>query len=93
MSLELVRCLDCSLVYAPYPESSARLAELYAEADYDSSDEADAAAATYARELAKLPGFDRVPRESACDIGAGNGALLTHFAEMGFDLRSVSSPQ
>lgn len=84
MCLRLVHCADCDLVYAPSPPSAEYLSTAYAEADYDSSQEAQAAARTYAQAL--RPYVDKLPgRQAAVDVGAGSGPLLPWLRESGFN--------
>jgi hypothetical protein len=47
MCHQLLRCKDCSLVFASNPPSVANLAQAYHEAAYDSSEEASDAAKSY----------------------------------------------
>jgi SAM-dependent methyltransferase len=83
MSLRMVVCPGCDLLYAPRVPSRSFLDNAYAETEYDSDLEARYAAASYAESLRGLLG--RLPdRESALEIGSGNGAFLTHLREMGF---------
>jgi SAM-dependent methyltransferase len=83
MRLRMVVCPGCDLLYAPRIPSSSFLADAYAETEYDSDMEARYAAASYAESLRGL--LERLPdRESALEIGAGNGSFLTHLLEMGF---------
>jgi len=83
MRLRLVRCKSCDLVYAPTFPSSEQLHRAYAEAAYDSSEEADCAAETYAKILAPHIKEEHL-RGAAVDIGAGNGALLPALKKLGF---------
>lgn len=83
MSLRMVVCPGCDLLYAPRIPSSSFLADAYAETEYDSDIEACHAAASYAGALRSL--LERLPdRESALEIGAGNGSFLSHLRQMGF---------
>jgi 2-polyprenyl-3-methyl-5-hydroxy-6-metoxy-1,4-benzoquinol methylase len=83
MRLRLVRCESCGLVYAPTLPSPGQLHCAYAEASYDSSEEAHCAARTYARILASHLEKEHL-RGAAVDIGAGNGALLPLLRQLGF---------
>ena len=47
MCHEMVRCLNCDLVYVTVPPDKLKLSEAYHAADYDSSEEALDAAETY----------------------------------------------
>ena len=83
MSLRMVVCPVCDLLYAPHVPSADFLANAYADTGYDSSAEADYAAADYAAALSSSLG--QLPdRASALEIGAGNGALLAHLRALGF---------
>jgi SAM-dependent methyltransferase len=83
MSLRLVCCKNCDLVYAPSPPSEHFLQAAYTEAGYDSHVEAWHAARTYADALEKnlqnLSG-----RNAAIDIGTGSGPLLPYLLNKGF---------
>src|SRR3954471_16796217 len=54
MSWRMVRCADCDVVYAAEVPSDNTLVDAYHEADYDSVDEANYAARSYAREIAPV---------------------------------------
>jgi len=83
MRLRMVECASCDLVYAPLPPTFEQLHAAYKEASYDSSEEAEFAAATYARILKPhLP--EKSARTCALDIGAGNGALLPKLHGLGY---------
>jgi SAM-dependent methyltransferase len=83
MSWRMVRCQTCDVAYAVEAPGSATLIEAYHEADYDSSEEADFAARSYGQALA--PFAKALPRrDSAMEIGAGNGAFLAQLIAMGF---------
>ncbi len=84
MCHQLVRCTECDCIYAPTPPKDAHLAQAYAEADYDSSKEACYAAESYASAL-KPYIVAMHKRGVAIDVGAGNGALLPHLDQMGFE--------
>jgi SAM-dependent methyltransferase len=89
MCHRLVRCGACDLVYVATPPAQEELAEAYHQAEYDSSEEANDAAAAYIR--AMRPILDRLPqRISAMEIGAGTGVLLELLHGEGFtDLTGV----
>ncbi|ADK85527.1 Methyltransferase type 12 [Desulfarculus baarsii DSM 2075] len=83
MRHRLVRCLYCDTVYAPSPPPERVLSRAYASADYDSWEEAECAAADYARVIAPL--LKGLPAlGGAVEIGAGNGAFLPHLRRAGF---------
>jgi SAM-dependent methyltransferase len=84
MSWHMVRCAGCDVVYAAEVPSGGSLIDAYHEADYDSVDEANYAARSYAREIS--PAVARLKsRGAAMEIGAGNGAFLTELKKMGFE--------
>lgn len=84
MSWRMVRCAGCDVVYTAEVPSGSALVDAYHEADYDSVDEANYAARSYAREIA--PAAARLKnRGAAMEIGAGNGAFLTELKKMGFE--------
>jgi SAM-dependent methyltransferase len=83
MRLRLVRCRHCELVYAPSVPQTSFLESAYAEAAYDSDEEARCAASSYAKALA--PYIARIrDKQDAVDVGAGNGALLPLLQKHGF---------
>jgi SAM-dependent methyltransferase len=83
MSLRMVVCPGCELLYAPRVPPPEELERAYAGTGFDGAGEARHAAASYAEalraRLAELP-----DRQSALEIGTGNGALLVHLRAMGF---------
>jgi SAM-dependent methyltransferase len=83
LNLRMVVCPACELLYAPRVPPKEYLDQAYAGTGFDAGDEARYAAASYAEalrtRLAELP-----DRQSALEIGAGNGALLAHLKAMGF---------
>jgi SAM-dependent methyltransferase len=83
MSLRMVVCPECELLYAPQIPSADFLTRAYADTGYDSDSEARQAAASYAQALAGR--MDLLPdRTAALEVGAGNGALLFHLRALGF---------
>ncbi len=83
MSYRLLRCTVCETVYAAAAPSAALLAHAYADADYDSSEEATLAADTYIAALA--PAIAALPRRGrALEIGTGTGVLLERLLHAGF---------
>lgn len=83
MSYRLLQCLGCETVYAAAAPPAEMLAHAYAEADYDSSEEATLAADTYAAALA--PAIAALPqRGRALEIGSGTGVLLQRLLDAGF---------
>src|ERR1035437_7072126 len=84
MHLTLVECRGCHLLYASPALTDGFLARAYGEASYDSTEEAQFAARTYAAELPRIVN-DRIPSlGTALEVGSGNGALLAHLKKAGF---------
>lgn len=84
VSLRLVVCPSCELLYAPTAPRAAFLAHAYAEAPFEAAEEADCASASYAAAVAAR--LDRLPaRARALEIGCSNGALLGRLAALGFE--------
>lgn len=83
MHYRLISCPVCDLLYAsPVPESGT-LAKAYAEAAFDSSEEAHYASRTYASFLPNI--IKKIPnRVGAIDIGTGDGAFLEQLLVKGF---------
>jgi len=83
MHLRLLNCPTCGVRYASPVLAPEFLANAYRDAGYDSNDEANYAAATYAGQLDSiLPVIG--DRGIALEIGAGNGAFLPHLRRAGF---------
>lgn len=83
MTLRLVRCKNCDLVYAPNPTPNDDLVAAYMTADYDSSEESKMAAKMFAGSIAEIiPNLDK--SGPAVDVGTGDGALLPFLQEFGF---------
>lgn len=83
MCHRLVQCPTCDLVYANQPPSEDELSRAYHAADYDSSEEANDAAAAYMQ--AMQPTLHRMAhKQSALEIGTGTGVLLEHLSSAGF---------
>ena len=83
MSLRMVVCPGCDLLYAPRVPAAEALAGAYAETGYDSGTEARYAADSYAAALRERLG-ELPDRSAALEIGTGNGALLAHLRAFGF---------
>lgn len=83
MHWRLLECAVCDTVYASPAPAPDAVAAAYAAADFDTAVEAGFAAATYARELARLLD-ERTARHGALDIGTGDGALLRELLRLGF---------
>lgn len=83
MSLRMVECADCGLAYAPRIPTAEMLAIAYGGAAFDSAEEADMAAATYARLInSAVRELDKT--KVAVEIGAGTGAFIVHLRRLGF---------
>lgn len=83
MCHQLVRCDRCDLVYANQPPSEEELSLAYHAADYDSSDEANDAAAAYMQAMQSA--LENIASKvSALEIGTGTGVLLQHLSSAGF---------
>jgi SAM-dependent methyltransferase len=91
MSHRLVRCGDCTTVYAVEGPNPDVLAAVYRDASYDSALEAEMAATTYANILA--PHVALLPRRGALlEIGAGTGVFLARMENAGFQQRIGVEP-
>jgi SAM-dependent methyltransferase len=83
MCHQLLRCPTCDLVYANQPPGEDELAHAYHAADYDSSQEANDAAAAYIRAI--QPTLNAlVRRQSVLEIGTGTGVFLDYLVREGF---------
>jgi SAM-dependent methyltransferase len=91
MSHRLVRCADCTTIYAVEGPSPEILAAVYRDASYDSAVEAEMAATTYADILA--PHVALLPRRGALlEIGTGTGVFLARMEKAGFQTRIGIEP-
>ena len=91
MSHRLVRCSDCTTIYAVEGPSPDILAAVYRDASYDTAVEAEMAATTYANILA--PHVTLLPRRGALlEIGTGTGVFLARMANAGFRTRIGVEP-
>ena len=83
MHSRMVECKGCGMLYANPVLRPEALAEAYKDASFDSGTESRLAAVTYRGilepHLAALPS-----RNSALDIGAGDGAFLEELLALGF---------
>ena len=83
MRFPLALCRECDLVYASQVPDLDWIRAGYRDAGFDAARESSLAAEAYARQLARgLPPAMR--RDSALDIGCGDGAFLRCLREMGF---------
>lgn len=84
MSHAMVRCTCCDLVFVDQPPSQEELAENYHAADYDSSEEAEHAADSYAKAI--RPVLQRLSgrMNDALEIGTGTAAFLARLKDAGF---------
>ena len=83
MCHRLMQCPNCDLVYADQPPGEDELAHAYHVADYDSSEEANDAAASYIRAIKPTLGA-LARRQSALEIGTGTGIFLECLSREGF---------
>ncbi|MDX6464328.1 MAG: hypothetical protein QOE55_8025 [Acidobacteriaceae bacterium] len=83
MHSRMVECKGCGMLYANPVLLQESLAEAYKDASFDSGVESRLAAITYRAILEPhLPGLPS--RNSALDIGAGDGAFLEELLALGF---------
>lgn len=83
MSHQMVRCRTCDLVYVDEPPPVEELAQAYHTASYDSTEEANDAARSYA--MAIKPVLNELAhRDLALEIGTGTGIFLEHLKSAGF---------
>jgi SAM-dependent methyltransferase len=84
MSHAMVRCTGCDLVYVDCPPSQEVLAENYHDADYDSAEEAEHAADSYAAAI--RPVLQRLEgrMDDALEIGTGTAVFLARLKDAGF---------
>lgn len=84
MHLTLIECPGCHLLYASPALTDGFLANAYGEASYDSTEEAQYAARTYAAELPRIMNGRTSAAGTALEVGSGNGAFLAHLKQAGF---------
>jgi SAM-dependent methyltransferase len=83
MHSRMVECRRCGMLYANPVLRPEALAQAYKDASFDSGPESRLAAVTYRRILE--PHLTALPsRNSALDIGAGDGAFLEELLALGF---------
>jgi SAM-dependent methyltransferase len=83
MHSRMVECRSCGMLYANPVLRQETLAEAYEDASFDSGAESQLAAVTYTALL--QPHLGALPRrESALDIGAGDGAFVEQLLRLGF---------
>ncbi len=80
---KLLNCARCGVLYASPAFVPEFLSDAYREASYDSGEEAQYAAETYAGELGSIVA-SLGDHEFALEVGAGNGAFLPHLQAAGF---------
>jgi SAM-dependent methyltransferase len=83
MCHRLVQCPTCDLVYADQPPGDDELAQAYHLADYDSSEEANDAAASYIHAIQPTLVL-LARRQSVLEIGTGTGIFLEYLSRSGF---------
>ena len=84
MSHAMVRCTGCNLVYVDHPPTQEALADNYHDADYDSAEEADHAADSYAAAIAPVLARLAGRMDDALEIGTGTGVFLARLKDAGF---------
>jgi SAM-dependent methyltransferase len=85
MHHQLMVCGDCQLLYSSPIPSHDSLAVAYHEAAFDSADESAHASRTYARLVATMVLPALSDKQSALDIGTGDGSFLSRLLELGFE--------
>ncbi len=85
MSHAMVQCTGCDVVFVDQPPSQQALAENYHKAEYDSSEEAEHAADSYAKAI--RPALQQLSgrMNDALEIGTGTGAFLSRLKDFGFE--------
>jgi SAM-dependent methyltransferase len=83
MSYELVKCTQCSTIFASEAPDANVLANAYHEADYSTAQEAEYAARAYRQSLEPFVNT-LAQRGSALEIGTGTGVFLGHLRQLGF---------
>jgi SAM-dependent methyltransferase len=84
MSHHMVQCQVCDVLYADHPPSESVLTDGYHNASYDSAGEADDAATAYSKVI--IPILDKLDKKNtALEIGTGNGIFLLKLKELGFN--------
>ena len=83
MCHEMVRCMNCDLVYVTTPPDKLKLSEAYHAADYDSSEEALDAAETYINHMNEVVSKLNLNCKILV-IGAGSGDFLYNLKKKGF---------
>lgn len=91
MSHRLVRCSDCTTVYAVEGPSPEILAAVYRDASYDTAVEAEMAATTYASILSPYVAL-MARRGVLLEIGTGTGVFLARMENAGFQTRIGIEP-
>ena len=84
MSHAMVRCTRCDLVYVDCPPTQEQLADNYHAADYDSSEEAEHAADSYAMAIRPVLAGLAGRMDDALEIGTGTAAFLSRLKDAGF---------
>ncbi|MCJ0761866.1 class I SAM-dependent methyltransferase [Variovorax terrae] len=83
MCHRFMRCPTCDLVYVDAPPSQDALAQAYHQADYDSAEEGNDAAAAYIHAIRSV--LARLPeRKRALEIGTGTAVFLERLKNEGF---------
>jgi SAM-dependent methyltransferase len=91
MSHRLVRCADCTTIYAAEGPPPEVLAAVYRGASYDTAVEAEMAATTYANLMAPHVSL-MAHRGALLEIGTGTGVFLARMEKAGFETRIGVEP-
>jgi SAM-dependent methyltransferase len=84
MSHAMVRCTGCDLVFVDRPPSQEALADNYHDADYDSAEEAEHAADSYAAAIRPVLKQLAGRMDDALEIGTGTAVFLARLQDAGF---------
>jgi ubiquinone/menaquinone biosynthesis C-methylase UbiE len=82
MNYELVKCKKCNLIYASKIPNFTKIRKLYNETSYVSEQDSYDASQTYFKYLKKYLKIKK--RNSALEIGTGNGIFLVFLKKLGF---------
>ena len=82
MNFELVKCKNCSLIFANKVPNFKEIKKLYNETSYVSKQDALDASKTYFKYLKKY--LKTKERNNALEIGTGNGIFLFFLKKLGF---------
>jgi SAM-dependent methyltransferase len=83
MNYQLVRCPQCDLIYVDHPPKNSELARQYHVSNFDSSEEANDAANSYANMISGVLNH-LTTKDAALEIGTGTGIFLEYLKGQGF---------